>query len=176
METKRTEITSSTIVKADADGDPKTCAPCVPPGGVGETTGRAKGAAIGGAIGRAIGVGADVLAGAIAGGIAAGKNAAGKNAIEPVNPTAEHEFWRKEYANRPYFTHGTPYEQYGPAFQYGWESHAGHKDETFTDVEPQLGLDWENRRGQSTLSWNHAKDAAHDAWQRAERSSMRQLL
>ena len=173
METKRDETTSSTIVKGDANQDPMTCAPCTPRAGVGQTMGRAKGAAIGGAIGRAIGVGADVVVGAVAGGIAAGKNAVGKSAGEPVNPAAEHEFWRNEYQNRPYFTHGASYEQYGPAFQYGWESYASHEGKTFMDVEPQLGRDWESRRGQSKLSWEHAKGAAYDAWQRVEHSSVR---
>jgi len=172
METKKNEFASSAIVKDDANPNPMTCAPCAPSGGVSETASRAKGAAIGGAIGHALGVGADVVVGAVAGGIAAGKNAAGK-IRELINPTAEHEFWRKEFANRPYFTPGTPYEQYGPAFQYGWESYANHnqKVKTFQDVESQLCRDWESRRGQSKLSWTHAKRAAQDAWQRVEKAA-----
>lgn len=172
METKRNEAASSAIVRDGADRDPMTCPPCAPRSGVGEAAGRAKGAAIGGAIGHAIGVGTDVVVGAAAGGIAAGKSAARKIA-ELVNPTAEHEFWREEFANRPYFTLRTPYEQYGPAYQYGWESYVKHNLEvkTFKDVEPQLGRDWESRRGQSKLSWTLAKGAARDAWQRVEKAA-----
>jgi len=166
METKKIETMTSTTVKDDANRDPMTRTPGVPPAGGLATACRANGEAIGGAVGHAVGVGADVVVGAVVGGIAAGKTA------ELVNPIAEHEFWRTEFAKRPYFTPGTPYEQYGPAFQYGWESYASHKqkDKTFKDVEPQLGRDWDNRRGQSKLSWNHAKDATRDAWQRMEKT------
>ncbi|NOT01704.1 MAG: hypothetical protein HOP29_13865, partial [Phycisphaerales bacterium] len=96
---------------------------------------------------------------------------AGKTAAEVLNPTAEHAFWRAEFGNRPYFTHGTPYEQYGPAFQYGWESFANHKGKTFAEIEAQLSRDWERHRKQSKLSWNHAKDATLDAWQRMEKAA-----
>ena len=115
----------------------------------------------GGPIGAAVGA----VVGAVSGGVA------GKGVAEAINPTTEHEFWRKEYETRPYFTTGTPYAQYGPAFQYGWVSYKNHKGKTFNDVEPQLGRDWESRRGQSKLSWNHAKDATHDAWQRVEKAA-----
>ncbi len=163
METKRTVTTSSTIVKDDANRDPKA--------GAVAKAGRATGESIGGAVGNAIGVGADVVVGAVAGGIAAGKHAVSKMAAPPVDPATEHAFWRKEVGNRPYFTQGTPYEQYGPAFQYGWDSRATHKGKTFNDVELQLGREWETHRGQSKLSWNHAKGATHDAWQRAEKAA-----
>ncbi|MEK6674224.1 MAG: hypothetical protein AABZ47_01060 [Planctomycetota bacterium] len=173
METNRVETTSSTFGKVDANREPNTCVPCAtaPATGPVATTGRVKGEAIGGAIGHAMGVGADVVAGAVAGGIAAVKNAADKIAIKPVDPTAEHEFWRKEFVNRPYFTHGTPYEQYGSAFQFGWESFANHKGKTFNDVEAQLSRDWDSHRKQSKLSWNHAKDATRDAWHRVEKAA-----
>jgi hypothetical protein len=164
MEKKRNNTALAT-----ADRGLVTCAPA-PPSDVGETAGRAKGEAIGGAIGHAIGIGVDAVVGAVAGGIAAGKKAAGAIAHEAIDPTTEHAFWRKEFWNRPYFTHGTPYEQYGPAFQYGWESHAVHTGKAFEDVEVQLGREWESHRGQSKLSWNHARAATRDAWQRAEKA------
>ena len=170
METKRIETKSSTLVKGAANQDPMTDVAYAPTAGTRETTGRSKGEAIGGAVGQTIGAGVDVAVGAVKGGIAAGKNVIDKMATEPVNPSAEHEFWRKEYANRPYFTIGTPYDQYGPAFQYGWASFANHKGKTFEDVESQLARDWEDHRGTSKLSWNHAKGATHDAWQRAEKA------
>jgi len=166
METKRTETISSTFIKGDINRDPISGEPGAHPVGVGTgaTGGGIAGAVIGGAIGGPIGAGVGALVGVVSGGIA------GKSAAEAINPTAEHEFWRKEYRNRPYFTHGTPYEQYGPAFQLGWESYTIHEGKAFEDIEPELGRDWENRRGQSKLSWNHSKDAARDAWQRAAKN------
>ena len=111
-----------------------------------------------------IGVGAGAAVGAIGGGMAGGSTA------EMINPTTEHEYWRKEYEKRSYFTMGTPYEQYGPAFQFGWESCAKHKGKTFKDVESVLAGDWDHCRGKSKLSWTHAKGATQDAWQRVEKA------
>ena len=34
------------------------------------------------------------------------------------------------------------------------------------DAEPDLKRDWERVRGNSSLSWENAKDATRDAWQR----------
>jgi len=167
METKKTETTSSTSVIRDANRDPMTGEPGAHPVGVGTGAagGGIAGAVIGGAVAGPIGAGVGAVVGAVSGGLA------GKDAAEAINPTIEHEFWRKEFGNRPYFTHGTPYEQYGSAFQYGWESYANHMGKTFTDVEPQLGRDWESRRKQSKLSWTHAKGATQDAWQRVEKAA-----
>jgi len=165
METKRTETITTTIVKDDANRDPMTGAPGAHSVGVGTGAagGGIAGAVIGSVIAGPIGAGVGAVVGAVSGGLA------GKGAAEAINPTAEHEFWRTEYEKRPYFTHGTPYEQYGPAFQYGWESRTSHAGKSFNDVESQLSRDWESRRGKSKLSWNHAKGATLDAWQRVEK-------
>jgi hypothetical protein len=95
----------------------------------------------------------------------------GKGNAEAVNPTTEHAYWRKEYGTRSYFKSETPYEQVGPAYQYGWESCASHKGKSFQDVESQLSRDWDSRRGASKLAWHDAKNAVRDAWQRAEKTS-----
>jgi hypothetical protein len=172
METQRTNVDSPGDKNVTADRTPKMSAPGATPAGVGEAAGRTKGAAIGDAIGHAFGVGADAVVGAVEGGIAVGKNTAGKIG-GLARQGDEHEYWRNAFTNRPYYTRGTPYEQYGPAFQYGWESYAKHNQwvKTFEDVEPQLARDWESRRQQSKLSWTHAKCAVRDAWHRAEEAA-----
>lgn len=152
----------------EGDRDYRLSGPSGAATGAGERAGRARGAAVGGAMGQAIGAGRDVAAGAVAGGLAAGKNAARNKGTESFNPNAEHEFWREEYKDRPYVTDDTPYEQYGPAFQYGWECCSKHQGETFEEVEPQMERDWERHRGQSKLGWNSVRNAARDAWQRVE--------
>ena len=168
METKRTEMNSATVVKTDANRDPLTGAPGAHPVGVGTGAagGGAAGAFIGAVVAGPIGAAVGAVAGAVAGGIV------GKGAAEAVNPTAEHAFWRSEFGNRPYFTQGSPYDQYGPAYQYGWESHARYstKGKTFDDVEADLRRDWDRCRGASKLSWEHAKEATRDAWQRVEKA------
>lgn len=158
---------SKTIVRGDINPDPITGEPGAHPVGVGAGAagGGIAGAVVGAAIGGPIGAGVGAVVGVVSGGLA------GKSAAEAIKPTAEHEFWRTQFQGRPYFTHGTPYEQYGPAFQFGWQSYAAHPDKTFNDIEPQLARDWESRRGQSQLSWKHAKGATYDAWHRAEQAA-----
>lgn len=178
METKRTESTTAAVL-AD-DRNQKKGAAQAQNAGSGEAAGRATGATIGGAIGHVIGVGTDVVAGAVSGGIAAGKHAmANKGTVAPIDtaapidPAAEHAFWRKELANRPYYAPGTPYEQYSPAFQYGWSSFLENKGKKFEEVELQLGRDWDAHRGQSQLSWKHVRGATLDAWDRAAKAVCR---
>jgi len=166
METERTKLTTSTVVKPDANRDPLTGAPGAHPVGVGT------GAAAGGAAGAVIGAIAGPI-GALAGGVAGAVAGAivGKGAAEAVNPTVEHAYWRSEFGKRPYFMQGSAYDQYGPAYQLGWESHASYstKGKTFDEVEADLRRDWDRRHGSSKLTWENAKSAARDAWQRMEK-------
>ena len=163
MEQKTTAVEAS-VVRGGANRDPLSGeAGAHPVGtGTGAAGGGIAGAMIGAAAAGPIGAGVGAVVGAVAGGLA------GKGAAEALNPTVEHEYWRVEFQNRPYFTNGTPYDQYGPAYQYGWQSYAKYKNVKFADVEPELGRGWESQRGSSKLSWRHAQNATRDAWQRAE--------
>lgn len=162
----KTETITKIVVNGDENHNPITGHHSSHPVGVGTGAagGGVAGAVLGGTVGGPIGAGIGAVVGAVTGAMA------GKSAAEAINPTAEHEFWRVEFKNRPYFTAGTPYEQYGPAYQYGWASYANNKGKTFVELEEQLARDWENRRGKSKLSWVHSRDAAHDAWMRAEKA------
>ena len=130
--------------------------------GVGAAAAGAAGAAIGmaaGPIGSAVGA----VVGAVAGGLA------GKGVAEAVNPTAEDAYWRENYRSRPYYEHGTEYEQYAPAYTYGYTAYDQHKGRTFDEAEPELRTRWESARGKSSLEWDRAKHAVRDAWHRVER-------
>jgi hypothetical protein len=147
----------------DANRDPLSGAPGAHPVGTG--VGAAGGAAAGAAIGSAAGpVGTVVggVVGAVAGGLA------GKGAAEAVNPTVEEAYWRENYSSRPYVEKGDAFEQYGPAYKYGWESRPHYLGSTFDEVEPDLGREWDRVRGTSTLGWDKARHAARDAWHRIE--------
>ena len=101
--------------------------------------------------------------GAVAGGLI------GKGVAEGVNPSAEHEYWRSNYTSRPYAQSGYDYDSdYGPAYQYGWESRQSHTGRKFDEVESDLGRGWEKAKGKSRLAWEHAKGATRDAWDRVE--------
>src|SRR6186997_2081540 len=103
----------------DTNPDPITGAPGSHPigTGIGAAGAGAAGAAIG-AVAGPIGAAVGAVVGAVAGGLA------GKGVAEAVNPTAEDAYWRENFSTRPYVAQGTAYDEYRPAYQYGWESRA----------------------------------------------------
>lgn len=134
--------------------------------GVGAAGGGAAGAAIGAAVtGPAAPVGAVV--GAVVGGVAGGL--AGKGAAEAVNPTAEDAYWRENYRTRPYVESGRTYEEYRPAYEYGWSSRQQYAGRRYEDVETDLERGWKDR-DRSGLGWEKARPATRDAWHRVERA------
>ncbi len=145
----------------DANRDPISGTPGAHPvgAGLGAAGGGAAGAALGGAVGGPVGA----VAGAVIGGVAGGLG--GKAAGEAVNPTIEENYWRGEYKNRPYVDSSLAYDDYGPAYQYGWSS---HRREPFDKVEADLERGWDHARGTSRLTWDRAKPAVRDAWNRIE--------
>ncbi len=105
------------------------------------------------------------MVGAVGGGLA------GKGVAESINPTKEHGYWQNNYSSRPYAQAGTSYEQYAPAYQYGWESQARHSDKSFEQAESTLQRDWDKVKGKSELGWDRARDAVRDSWNRVSTRS-----
>jgi hypothetical protein len=141
--------------------DPITHAPGSHPVGTGV------GAGAGGAIGVAVGspggpavAAAGAAIGAVAGGLV------GKGVAEGFNPSEEHRYWRENFASRPYVQRDHSYDEYGPAYQYGWESYKRHVGRTFNEVESDLAGEWQSAKQKSRLKWEQAKEAARDAWNR----------
>jgi hypothetical protein len=120
--------------------------------------GAAAGAAVGGMSGP-VGAAVGAVVGAVAGAMA------GKGIANAVDPVAEDAYWRDNYATRPYAS-GSNYEDYGPAYGYGVDAYTRYPGRAFDEVEAELGREWKNRRGRSSLEWDSARYAARDAWQR----------
>ena len=119
------------------------------------------GTVVGGPVGAAVGATVGVIAGAVGGGLA------GKAIAEAIDPTAEEAHWRENYQDRPYVEEGSSYDDYGPAYRYGWESRARHQDRaSFDEVEGDLKRGWKGAKAKSRLGWDKAKHAARDAWER----------
>jgi hypothetical protein len=148
----------------DANRDPITGTPGAHPvgTGVGAVGGGLAGAAIG-AVGGPIGAGIGVVVGAVAGGLG------GKGVAEMIDPTAEDAYWREGYSKSPYVQKGESYETYRPAYRTGYEGYSRYRGKKYEEVESDLQRDYENSRGKSTLSWDKAKSATRDAWQRVEK-------
>src|SRR5688500_6400685 len=105
----------------DDNRDPITGAPGSHPigTGVGAAAAGAAGAASGSVVpgvGTAIGGAVGAVVGAVGGGLA------GKAVAESINPTAEDAYWRENYKNRTYYESNYTYDEYAPAYRYGWES------------------------------------------------------
>ena len=119
------------------------------------------GAATGAVVGTAAGpigtvIGAAV--GAVVGGLG------GDAVASSVAQAHDAEYWRENYANRPYVEADDSYDDFGPAFEYGTSWRALHAGRSFDELEPELASRWEAARGASRLEWDRARHAARDAW------------
>lgn len=148
----------------DANPDPITGQPGAHPvgTGVGAAGAGVIGTVVGGAIGGPVGAVVGAAIGAVAGGLV------GKGAAEQINPTVEEEYWRTNYASRPYVEQGQRYEDYEPAYRTGYEGYGRHASSgrTYDEVEPELKSDYEKRHSGAGLGWEKAKHATKDAWNR----------
>jgi hypothetical protein len=108
------------------------------------------------------------LLGAAAGAIAGGLT--GKGVAEIIDPTIEEAYWRTSYSSRPYVTRDATFDDYGPAYRYGVSSYSRYPGRTFGQAEAELRRDWELDKGGSRLTWNEARHAVRDSWQRVSDS------
>jgi uncharacterized protein (TIGR02284 family) len=147
----------------DLNRDPITDEPGAHPigTGIGATGGAVAGAAAGsiaGPVGAAVGG----VVGAVVGGLA------GKAAGEAVNPTAEESYWRENYSKEPYYEKGRDFDDYHPAYRLGLSGRERYPEDPWTSVEPRLGSEWDDTRGNSTLNWDRARPASEAGWRRAD--------
>ena len=138
-----------------------------------EAPGVAPGEAFGKAIGTAIGAAVDTVVG-VAAGLAAKGTATGKMAEQKlaamIDPVREEEYWRQNYKGRPYYRKGASYTEYEPAYRYGIQNAMKNAGKRFEDNMDKMEAGWKKVQGKTTLSWEHAKDAVRDAWERAAAS------
>lgn len=152
----------------DANLDPITKQPGAHPvgTGVGAAGAGTVGTVVGGALGGPIGAVVGAAIGSVAGGLV------GKNVAETINPTVEDEYWSTNYSSRPYVEPGYDYSDYSPAYRTGYEGYSAHgqKGMSYADAEPHLRQGYEREYGQNRLTWEKAKHATRDAWDRVERA------
>lgn len=161
------EMARSESGAGSANRDPLTGAAGAHPVGTGigaALGGAAAGAATGTVVGP-VGTLIGAAVGAIAGGLA------GKGVAEAIDPTLEDAYWRENYSSRPYVSHGSKYDDYGPAYSYGVDAFNKNPDRKFDDIQSDLGREWNSARGTSALDWDHARSATRDAWEKLGRSN-----
>lgn len=130
---------------------------------VGAGVGAALGGAATGAVAGAIAGPVGTVVGAIVGGVAGGF--AGKAVAEDYDPTVEVNYWRGEYANRPYYDKARPFNHVEPAYKAGMQAYDPATKATFDEREAIAREQWEQNDG-VVLTWDDARPAAKDAYTR----------
>jgi hypothetical protein len=144
-----------------ANRDPITDAPGAHPVGVGVGAASAglAGAAIG-ALAGPIGAVAGAAIGAVAGGLA------GKATAEVVDPTVEDAYWRYNFKSRPYYVDGVLFDDYLPAYRYGYTTAQQYPGRAWEETSADVEAGWTKAKDKSSLTWESAKHASRDAWNR----------
>jgi hypothetical protein len=152
--------------RRDSNPDPITGEPGSHPigVGVGGAGGAAAGAAVGGVVGGPVGAVVGGVVGAVAGGLA------GKGVAETIDPTVEEDYWRKNYSSRPYSKSDKKYEDYDPAYRYGWEAAAKkeYRGRRFEDVEQELAKGWPAYSNTPNTGWSDVRLVTRDAYERIQ--------
>lgn len=162
-------ITADPADQNDANVDPISGQPGAHPIGTGVgaagigTVATVVGSVVGGPIGAVVGA----VVGSVVGGLA------GKSTAEQINPTFEDNHWRENYSSRPYVEQGATYEEYQYAYRVGYEGYDryGNTGRNYSDVEPDLQSYYETTNQQGKLTWDKAKYAVRDAWDKAAASA-----
>ena len=75
------------------------------------------------------------------------------------------------FRGRDNVENGASFDHSGPAYHFGVHARGRYPGRDFDDVESEMASDWAASRGVSILSWEWAKHAARDAWNRISPSS-----
>lgn len=135
---------------------------------IGAGTGAVGGAVTGAAVGSVAGPVGSVV-GAIAGGVVGAK--AGDAIAEAINPTEYTRHFEQNYRAAPYYSAGREWNDYQPAYRYGYDTYGEYRGQRFEDVEDRLERNWDTAKADSRLAWAEAKDAVRDGWHHIERAT-----
>ena len=134
---------------------------------LGAGTGAVAGAVTGAAVGSAVGPVGTVV-GAVAGGVVGAK--AGDSIAEAVNPTDYNDHFRNTYNSASYYKADRDWNDYEPAYTYGYDTYGQYRGRRFEDVEPDLERGWDKTKANSRLAWADARGAVRDGWHYVERA------
>jgi uncharacterized protein YjbJ (UPF0337 family) len=83
--------------------------------------------------------------------------------------TENDRYWRENHTTQPY-AKDRSYDDYAPAYRYGYDSASTHAGRKFDEAENDLQHGWEQAKGKSGLAWSDAKHAVKNSWHRVERA------
>ena len=76
----------------------------------------------------------------------------------------DERWWRENFRNRPYVTADRRFEDYAPAYRFGYDAANRYRGKNWNDVEFNLSTDWEKYEGRGDSTWEKVKDSVRDAW------------
>jgi hypothetical protein len=81
----------------------------------------------------------------------------------------EDEYWRGAFRSRPYSTTESTYDDWRPAYRFGYDCAVRYQGRRWDDaLEEELSSDWDvyPERKNQQWSWQRVKDAVRDSWTR----------
>lgn len=87
-----------------------------------------------------------------------------------LNQREYNDHFRNSYETTPYYQQGRSWNDYEPAYKYGYDQYGANSGRRFEDVESDLERGWEATKANSRLAWSEAKEAVRDGWHRLERA------
>lgn len=91
----------------------------------------------------------------------------GVRVFSPLTPSQsdiDDDIYYRSHWDITYSASGKDYDDYAPAYSYGYEMATIHRSRPWDDVESDLRQGWESRTGAST--WEQFKDAIRHGWNR----------
>lgn len=81
----------------------------------------------------------------------------------------EDRYWREKYEHHQYF--GRNYDEFQPAFRYGWESatRPENRGRKFEDVQEDLSRHWSEFNASMRNDWRYMRDAVRYGYNRIQR-------
>ncbi|WP_052101254.1 hypothetical protein [Novilysobacter arseniciresistens] len=80
------------------------------------------------------------------------------------------EHFRNNYQQASYYNTARSWDDYEPAYKYGYTQYGQREGQRFEEVENDLERGWEATKANSRLAWNEAKEAVRDGWHHIERA------
>jgi hypothetical protein len=99
----------------------------------------------------------------------AGTNRANVGTSISGNWNSQNQYWQNNYSMRPYYKPNRDYSSYEPAYRYGVELYDLNPGRRYDDLDQtELRRGWNQSRGNSSMSWDDAREAARDAYNRMD--------
>ena len=73
-------------------------------------------------------------------------------------------WWQENYTSRPYVSSDLLFEDYEPAYRFGYGSVSRYRGKNWDTIEHTLRADWDRFEGKGESTWESVKEAVHDAW------------